>query len=53
MCILTVHFIITLSDVCVYVHCIGSVIKKARRKGVKVETIKLPPITDFDSGTVN
>ena len=30
-----------------------SVIKKARRKGVKVETIKLPPITDFDSGTVN
>ena len=32
---------------------LGSVIKKAIRKGVKVETIKLLPITDFDSGTVN
>ena len=30
---------------------LGSVIKKAGRTGVKVETIKLPLITDFDSGT--
>ena len=35
--------------VCMYAF-VGSVIKKARRQGVKVETLKLPPIVDFDSG---
>lgn len=28
----------------------GSVVKKARAQGVKVETLKLPPVIDFSTG---
>ena len=29
---------------------LGSLVKKARKKGVKIETLKMPAVTDFALG---
>ena len=31
--------------------CAGSLVKKSKAKGIKVEVLKLPAVTDFAAGT--